>query len=238
MAPTIITWPTQEEAIVISEKFAAFSGIPGIIGVVDGSYIPIKAPSVNPEVYINRKCFHGITLQAICDYDRKFTDTFTGYPSSVSDIRIFRNSDIYRMIEEERDRYFPPNSFIIGDKAYPIMQWCVPPYIDRGNMLEVEKNFNKLHAKARQVIERAFALLFGRLRRLRYLDMNRIDLIPSTIIACCVIHNMCLNYEDEQAEYEDEGRQFLVEPGEQDMNIQEQTGILFRNRLARRVYNF
>ncbi|TGZ57063.1 Nuclease harbi1 [Temnothorax longispinosus] len=45
----------------------------------------------------------------------------------------------------------------------------------------------------RQVIERAFALLKGRWRRLKYLDMNRDDVIPFTIIACCVLHNICLD---------------------------------------------
>lgn len=53
----------------------------------------------------------------------------------------------------------------------------------------------------RQVIERAFALLKGRWRRLKFLDMNRDDMIPSVILASCVLHNVCLNngledYED------------------------------------------
>lgn len=44
----------------------------------------------------------------------------------------------------------------------------------------------------KQVIERAFALLKGRFRRLKYLHMSRIDLIPYVILACCVLHNICL----------------------------------------------
>lgn len=184
IAPGVITWPTPERARLMSEKFSALANIPGNIGAVDGTYIPIKAPVVNPEVYINRKCFYGITLQGICDYDRKFIDVFTGYPSSVSDIRVFRNSDIYRQIEQHQNRYFPQNRFIIGDKAYPIMPWCIPPYIDRGNLTPAERNFNKAHAKTRQIIERTFALLFGRLRRLRYLDMNRNDSCNNNRMLC------------------------------------------------------
>lgn len=50
----------------------------------------------------------------------------------------------------------------------------------------------------RQVIERAFALLKGRFRRLKYLHMTRADLIPYVILACCILHNICLeSCEDE-----------------------------------------
>lgn len=167
LAPTIIKWPSRDLSDRISGEFFNMSGIRGIIGAIDGTYIAIKAPPDNPEAYINRKCFYGITLQAICDSKRKFTDCFTGFPSSVSDCRIFKNSDFYRNVLQDRNRYFDYQQFIIGDKAYPVLAWCIPPYIDRGNLLNVQRNFNRAHAKARQVIERAFALLFGRLRRLR-----------------------------------------------------------------------
>lgn len=55
-------------------------------------------------------------------------------------------------------------------------------------------------SKVRQVIERAFALLKGRFRRLKYLDMNRTDMIPFVIIACTVLDNICLERFDENIE--------------------------------------
>lgn len=45
----------------------------------------------------------------------------------------------------------------------------------------------------RQVIERAFALLKGRWRRLKFLDMNCDNMIPFVILASCVLHNICLD---------------------------------------------
>lgn len=59
--------------------------------------------------------------------------------------------------------------------------------------------YNRLLSGTRQVIERAFALLFGRFRRLKYLDMNRADLQVETVIACCILHNLSiaeLDYEE------------------------------------------
>ena len=61
-------------------------------------------------------------------------------------------------------------------------------------------NFNKVHSSARSVIERTFALLRGRFRRLKYIDMHRFDFVPQTIAACCVLHNICLLFNVETAE--------------------------------------
>lgn len=100
IAPEVITWPRGDKLIEIKNSFEGMAGISNIIGAIDGTFILIKAPYEDPEVYITRKCNYAITLQAICDSSLKFIDVFVGYPGSVSDTRIFRNSDIYRSIEE------------------------------------------------------------------------------------------------------------------------------------------
>lgn len=40
--------------------------------------------------------------------------------------------------------------------------------------------------------------VLGCFRRLKYLDMKKIELIPQTIISCCVLHNICLKFDDNQ----------------------------------------
>src|SRR2546425_503935 len=52
------------------------SGFPGVVGAIDGSHIPIKAPTKYPADYFNRKHFYSIVLQAVCDHDGKFIDVF------------------------------------------------------------------------------------------------------------------------------------------------------------------
>jgi hypothetical protein len=111
------------------------AGVDNVIGTIDGTLVPIKAPKCDPEVYVRRKCNHAITLQAMCDPKLKFADCFVGYPGSVSDTRIFRNSDLYNSVNNAQHQYFPHEEFIIGDKAYPNLS-CVfhHMYIDRGNL--------------------------------------------------------------------------------------------------------
>lgn len=62
--------------------------------------------------------------------------------------------------------------------------------------------------KFRVIIEHSFALLFGRFRRLQFLNMNKIEYVPATILAVCVLHNICIDYPDENVDlYIAEGRE-------------------------------
>ena len=47
----------------------------------------------------------------------------------------------------------------------------ITPFKDHGNLTPQQLRFNFIHSSTRMVIERAFSLLKGRFRRLKYLDM-------------------------------------------------------------------
>ncbi|KAJ1530202.1 hypothetical protein ONE63_005129 [Megalurothrips usitatus] len=196
-AHTIIRWPTGPTLQRVKARFSRIGVLPNVIGAIDGSYIQIPRPKVDGQFYNTRKNFYAVTLQAVCDADLFFTDCFAGHPGSVPDVRVFRNSDLWATVQNNLLQYFPEDEYIIGDKAYPVLSWCIPPFINRGILTEKQKRFNTALSSMRQVIERAFALLKGRFRRLKYLDMQRIDIIPQTILACCVLHNVCLLGMDE-----------------------------------------
>ena len=51
------------------------------------------------------------------------------------------------------------------------------------------------------VIERAFALLKGRFRRLQHLEVEVTPKISTVIIAACVLHNLCIFHEDDIDDY-------------------------------------
>lgn len=93
------------------------------------------------QYYKTYKKTFAITLQAVCDARLHFTDCFAGYAGLVSDLRILRNSDLWKEIQANERNYFPEDEFIIGDKAYPVLTWCIPPYIDHGQLTDVSREF-------------------------------------------------------------------------------------------------
>jgi hypothetical protein len=47
---------------------------PLVLGAVDGTLIPIKAPSVDEHLYVCRKGFHALDVQGVCDANNLFTN--------------------------------------------------------------------------------------------------------------------------------------------------------------------
>ena len=53
---------------------------PLCLGAIDGTHTPIKAPPPHHSDYYNRKSFHSVILQGVCDSQCCFTDVFAGWP--------------------------------------------------------------------------------------------------------------------------------------------------------------
>lgn len=135
-------------------------------------------------------------MQAICDHTCQFIHCFVGHVGSVHDQRVFRLSEVQSYLGDMSK--FPQECHLVGDQAYKLHENLLVPYRDNGHLTERQRNYNFSHASARIVIERAFGLLKGRFRSLlTILAIDRVDLIPMHILACCVLHNVCLLKGDE-----------------------------------------
>lgn len=132
----------------------------------------------------------------VCDHKMCITHCYVGHPGSVHDQRIFRQSEVATYMNDEAK--FPCDSHLIGDSAYELHQHLLVPFKDNGHLTAAQKNFNFRLSSARVVVERCFAQLKGRMRCLLHcLPMTRLDLMPKYIVACCVIHNICMLQGDE-----------------------------------------
>ena len=70
------------------------------------------------------------------------------------------------------------------------------PYPRVGVLTPSQNNFNRQLSKLRSTVERAFGLLKGRWRSLRGELNEDIALVSSTILACCILHNICIDMDD------------------------------------------
>ncbi|PIK40731.1 putative nuclease HARBI1 [Apostichopus japonicus] len=199
-----LKFPDAEEVVEIVKGFENRWGFPQCVGAIDGSHIPIISPTDHPADYYNRKGFHSIVLQAVVDFRYRFIDVNVGWPGQVHDARILSNSCIFRKAEAGT---LLPNLcrtiqgqevpiVILGDPAYPLLPWLMKGFSDTGRLTEGQKLFNYRLSRARMVVENAFGRLKGRWRCLMKRNDTSMESLPTQVIACCILHNLCESRRD------------------------------------------
>lgn len=66
------------------------------------------------------------------------------------------------------------------------------PFRDNGHLTAEKSIYNTKLASIRSIIERAYGLLKGKWRRLKYLDVKSIDMANHIIAAACTLHNFLI----------------------------------------------
>ncbi|KAK9695329.1 DDE superfamily endonuclease [Popillia japonica] len=126
----VIQWPKlEQDRKRISLQFYPRQSFPGVIGAIDGTHIPIVAPSHMQNLYINRNKYHSIILQGICSADYKFIDCYVGPPGSIHDTRVLRMSPLGRKLTDSQNIILP-EYHLLGDSAYPNTTFLITAYND------------------------------------------------------------------------------------------------------------
>lgn len=188
----VIVWPTIAEQQEIKDMYNDLKGFPGVVGMIDGTHIPITKPSERGVDYYNRKDFYSVILQAVVREDLRFIDVFAGYPGKVHDARVFRNSPLFL-----NGPALCRDGHLLGDSAYPNLPWLLAPFRDNGHLTNSQIQFNYVHSSIRSNVERAFGILKGRFKRLKHIDQKNVTDIVKTIVAACVLHNICILNNDQ-----------------------------------------
>lgn len=210
-----IKWPSSSMMAHISTEFEALHQIPHIVGAVDGSHIPIVAPSIHAPDYYNRKGFHSVLLQGVVTSRCIFWDYDIGWAGSMHDSNLWSRTRIGRFCEEGR---LAPYA-LVRDASYPACPWMFPPFKGHKDGLSREQyHWNFIQSSTRMCVERSFGLLKGRWRILLKRMEVKLQQVPDIVGACIILHNICQlhgdKFDDEwvseaQAEVHD-GKTFKV----------------------------
>jgi nuclease HARBI1 len=222
-----VKFPTDQEQLRgTKKKFLERAGFPNVIGAIDGCQIPILAPSDHEYAFVNRKGWHAINVQAVCDHQGRFTNLVVKWPGSTHDSFMLQNSELWNYMEGH-----PNIGYLLGDLAYPCRQWLMTPL--KNVRTPGENAYNRAHKRTRVVIENAF----GRLKRRFYClgIPNRRDLenVMRDIRVCVTLHNIGVEQgdqmDDENVDSDDEDDDLPIFVNE--------NGFARRARLIRNVFS-
>ena len=187
--PELVHMPTCQELEEMKASFYKVAGFPGVFAAVDGSHIPIIAPPGPEEpLFVNRKNFHSINIQAMCDANLVFLDVVAKWHGSHHDSFILAASHINDRFESGEFG----EGWILGDSGYPLKKWLMTPI--ENPTTAGEKLYSKEHRKTRCLIERAFGVLKSRWRILDHTGGRmcyRPERVSKIILTCCMLHNIC-----------------------------------------------
>ncbi|KAK4880399.1 hypothetical protein RN001_008545 [Aquatica leii] len=134
-----------------STHFEEVCKLPQVIGCIDGTHIPILAPSDRYRNFINRKGWTSYNMQAVVDH--KFRDIFVKFLGNTRDVA----SSLYK------------------HPAYPLMNWVMKDY--SGTTTSQQELFNVYLTCGPVFVEMTFGQLKARWRIL----LKRIDVHPTFV---------------------------------------------------------
>ncbi|KAI6208046.1 putative nuclease HARBI1 [Aphelenchoides besseyi] len=196
-----ICWPQDEnDNRRISREFHAMAGVPSICGVIDGTLIRVYVSGGIESQFVDRHNQHSINALAVCGPNHKFYFLSTKMAGSVHDARVLRLSALY---EDFENGFRPfPNAVILGDSAYPLLDWLIP--YSRHVDPQVAR-FYRQHAKTRRVIECTFGIFKQRFQcLLKGLRVKTPTYSAEIIKTCAYLHNFLIDHREAEENDDDD----------------------------------
>ena len=155
------------------------------------------------------------------DANYKFIYVDIGCNGRISDGGVFRNCNLYQMLEEKKlniPQPMPlPNTniqfphVIVADDAFPLKEHILKPY-SQISLTREKRIFNYRLSRARRVVENAFGILSNRFR----VFMTPMGIAPEKAelitMACCTLHNYLRSRKEANAIYMPPGSIDIEDP--------------------------
>lgn len=151
----------------------------------------VQSPGGNTaEHYRNRKGLFSLNIQTIAGADLKILSVVARWPGATHDQRIFNNSAVKWRLEHG---HFGP-FIIVGDSGYQNTMHLATPLLDTNN--PIEALYNESQIRTRNVVERSYGVWKRRFPVLSLGMRVRLETVQSIVIACAVLHNICIDQRD------------------------------------------
>ena len=166
-------------------------GLPDIDGAIDCTHVRLLSTRFNniAEAFRNRKGYFSLNVQAAVGPRMEFLDIVPEYAGSSPDSRIFQNSLLCRRYMEGR-----LNGMLVGDRGYPCLPFLMTPLPNP--QTDDELIYNNIQSRTRQIVERTFGVWKRRFPCLSRGLSTKLICSTTIVVACAVLHNMSLIFND------------------------------------------
>uniref|UniRef100_A0A665VM76 Putative nuclease HARBI1 n=1 Tax=Echeneis naucrates TaxID=173247 RepID=A0A665VM76_ECHNA len=182
-APHFITFSREQSF----QAFHRIAGFPGVVGVLDCVQVAIKAPNSEDSSYVNKKGFHSVGCQLVCNARGLLLSAETHWPGGLKDTDVLERSDLCRQLQDTE------KCWLLGDCRYPLRKWLMTPVNSPESPAEFR--YNLAHTATHEIVDRTFRAIQTRFRCLDgtkgYLQYSP-ERSSSILLACCVLHNASL----------------------------------------------
>ncbi|XP_042012281.1 protein ANTAGONIST OF LIKE HETEROCHROMATIN PROTEIN 1-like [Salvia splendens] len=184
--------PTPVTADCTDNRWRWFEGC---LGALDGIHIDVLVSNEDKPRYRTRKGHIATNTLAVCDRQMQFVYLLPGWEGSAGDSRVLKDA-----VSAEKGFKVPQGCYYLCDNGYANSNGFLTPYRgvryhlkEWGPGTDTPQNpkelFNMRHTKARNIIERAFAVLKMRWGILRSASYYPIRTQIRLIMACFLLHN-------------------------------------------------
>ncbi|KAG6605127.1 Protein ALP1-like protein, partial [Cucurbita argyrosperma subsp. sororia] len=192
---------SRRRLIETTQAFEKLTSLPNMCGAIDSSPIKLRRLPADQSISTNYNCRFGypsVLLQVVADNKKIFWDVCVKAPGGSDDASHFRDSLMYHRLTSGdivwdkvinvRGHHVRP--YIVGDWGYPLLSFLLTPFSSNGIGTPAQNLFDGMLMKGRSVVVDAIGLLKARWKILQDLNVG-LSHAPQTIVACCVLHNLC-----------------------------------------------
>lgn len=185
LAGNYIKFPSPPEEQDVMQQFAQISVMPGVIGCVGGTHIPIISPGgQDAPLYHNREGFFSLNVMGVCN------------SSMSSQILLSTGQAVLTMLTASvtllcvlpwREGSIE-DIYLLGDSEYPCKNYLLTPIYVPQNVKE--GLYNDSHTKTRNLIEKTFGLWKKRFAVLSAPMRTALSTSKKIVTACAILHNI------------------------------------------------
>ncbi|XP_029937606.1 protein ANTAGONIST OF LIKE HETEROCHROMATIN PROTEIN 1 [Myripristis murdjan] len=216
LRPVYLRSPDDQELEDSAELFLSQWGFPHCVAAVTTLHTAIITPSANASDYANCDGWLSVLSQVVVNGRGQFWDVCASFPGGTDPADILQNSTLWATASEGGLSPDPPPIFmgqplryvLLGEACYPLQSWLMKAFPEekRGKTVtEPLRVFNRRLRRALHVAEEALLRLRARWQCLSKRNDCGLDVVPTMILACCILHNVCESHGDVfKAEWQEE----------------------------------